>query len=168
MIYDCITIGDCMRDIILFPEEEEMERPLDSRKIRSLPDEKYDEYLVFGLGDKITIAEAEYADGGSAANVAAGLAKMGLKTGLASAFGTDPTSKELESSIKSFGVEASLSKVYRGKKSSFSVVVSYKGERTIFVYHAFGPNDFKFPDVGTTWFYLGPMRKGYEKLFKSD
>jgi len=166
MIYDVITIGDCMRDIFLFPETEEMEKPLNGEKISvKASDEKYDEYLVFGLGDKITIADAAYSEGGTAANVAVGLAKMGLKIGMASAFGNDTTSEELIASIKSHKVDVSYSKIYRGKKSSFSVIVSYKGERTIFVYHGFGPNDFKLPDVGTTWLYLGPMAQGYEKLF---
>lgn len=166
MIYDVITIGDCMKDTFLFPSLTEMEKPIEGEKMDSSGNHaKYEEYLVFGLGDKITIEEADYAVGGTAANVAAGLAKLGFKTGLVSAFGSDTTGEELKKHMESVKVNISFSKVYRGKKSSFSVVVSYKGERTIFVYHAFGPEVFKLPEVGSTWLYLGPMRAGFEKLF---
>jgi ribokinase len=163
MIYDCITIGDCMRDIFVFPALSEMEKPIEGRKISK--DEKYNEYLVFGLGDKITVADAQYSDGGTAANVAVGLTKLGLKTALVSALGGDTVGEELRQSIEDKKVQTSFTKIIRGKKSGFSVIVSYKGERTIFVYHSFGPADFKLPDAGTMWYYLGPMAEGYEKLF---
>jgi len=166
MIYDCIAVGDCMKDIFLFPEIAEMEKPLDGGKVPTgSSDEKYDKYLVFGLGDKITIADAAYSVGGTAANVSVGLSKLGFKTGLVSAFGADSVGEELITAIKNHRVDTSNVKIFRGKKSGFSIIVSYKGERTIFVYHGFAPSDFKLPDVGTQWLYLGPMAKGYEKLF---
>jgi ribokinase len=166
MIYDVITIGDCMKDTFLFPSLEEMEKPIEGEKMQvSGRHEKYDEYLVFGLGDKISIEEADYAVGGTAANVAAGLTKLGFKTGLVSAFGSDETGDEIKKHMDSLGVDTSFSKIYRGKKSSLSVIVSYKGERTIFAYHSFGPNDFKLPQVGSTWLYIGSMRTGYDQLF---
>lgn len=163
MIYDVITIGDCMRDVFVFPAIEEMEEPVSG--VRLGVRTKNEDYLVFGLGEKIDVADAEYSNGGTAANVAAGLSKLGLKTGIVSVLGSDTTGGELKKSIEAAKVSTDFLKVCRGKKSSFSVIISYKGERTIFVYHAFGPSDFKLPEEGALWYYLGPMRDGYEKLF---
>ncbi len=162
-MYDVITIGDCMGDTFLFPALSEMEKPVENDEINVK--ENYEKYLVFGLGDKITIEDAVNAYGGTAYNVAVGLRRLGLKTCLASARGDDLLGAEIEKEIKKEKVDLCI-KVYRGKKSSFSVIVSYKGERTIFVFHGFGPEDLKMPaDFSTGWVYLGPMADGYEKLF---
>lgn len=170
-MYDIITIGDCMRDIFLFPAPDEMEKPVSDEEIKSrehLPAGKadFEEYLVFGLGDKITIDDVEFSIGGTAANVAAGSAKLGLKTGIISAIGGDNAGQEIIDTLKGKKVETGQIKVYKSKKSSFSVIISYKGERTIFVYHAFEPESFFLPkELKTNWLYLGPMAKGYERIF---
>lgn len=163
-MYNIITIGDAMRDIFLFPELEEMEKPVTERQIRAK--ESFDKYLVFGLGDKITIADVEFSIGGTAANVAAGLAKLGKKTAIISAVGSDNIGAEIKSKLSARNISTSLIKTYQNKKTSFSVIVSYKGERTIFVYHAYNPENFHLPDkLSTSWLYLGPMAKGFERLY---
>jgi ribokinase len=171
MTYDIITIGDAMRDIFIFPAVEEMEKPASAEKIKS--DEKpslgeagFEKYLVFGLGDKITISDVEFSIGGTAANVAAGLAKLGFKTAIISAVGSDNAGQDVREKLATNKVSTSFIKVYHNKKTSFSVIVSYKGERTIFVYHAYEPQNFHLPDnLNSQWLYLGPMAKGFESLF---
>lgn len=164
MIYDIITIGDAMEDIFLFPSLDEMEKPRTHRQIKSRED--FDEYLVFGLGDKITISDVEYSIGGTAANVAVGLARLGYKTGIVSAVGGDNTGIDIKNTLSKNDVNISNLKTFQSKKSSFSVIVSYKGERTIFVYHAFEPLNFHLPEhLSTKWFYLGPMAEGFERLY---
>ena len=164
MMYDVVTIGDAMRDIFLFPSLQEMEKPIEGVEISAK--DNFEEFLVFGLGDKITVTDIAFSIGGSANNVAVGLAQIGLKVGICSALGNDSAGKEIEEEISKCGVDTASIKVYHGKHSSFSVIVSYKGERTIFVYHAFGPENFKLPDsVQTQWLYLGPMAEGYDRIF---
>jgi len=164
MKQDVITMGDCMRDTFLFPSIEEMEKPVSHEKIQS--DEKFEEFLVFGLGDKITISEVDFSFGGTAGNVAVGLAKQGYKTSIISAVGSD--GEELIDWLKKKNVSTENLKIYKNEKTSFSMIVSYKGERTIFVYHAFGPDSFRLPEkLNTNWLYLGPMAKGYERIFNS-
>src|SRR3990167_7614775 len=164
MSYDIITIGDAMRDIFIFPELEEMERPKTERQVHAK--ESFDKYLVFGLGDKITIADVEFTIGGTAANVAAGLAKIGLKTAIISAVGSDNAGTDVKEKLIDRKVSTNLIKTYQNKKTSFSVIVSYKGERTIFVYHAYSPENFHLPEkLSTKWIYLGPMAKGFESLY---
>lgn len=168
---DVITIGDAMRDIFLFPSLLEMEKPIEADEIETkenLPvvKEGFKEFLVFGLGDKITVTDTHFSIGGSANNVAMGLARMGLKVGICSATGSDNAGKEIVEEINKNGIDTSQIKTYHGKHSSFSVIVSYKGERTIFVYHAFGPENFKLVDnIETGWLFLGPMADGYERIF---
>ncbi len=164
MSIDVTTIGDAMRDIFIFPSLEEMEKPVTDEKIKS--SQSFDKYLVFGLGDKITVSDVEFSIGGTAANVAAGIAKIGLKSRIISAVGGDNTGTEVVNCLKKAKVDTSTIKVYKNKKSSFSIIVSYKGERTIFVYHAYSPENFSIPpNLQTSWFYLGPMAKGYERIF---
>ncbi len=164
MTYDVVTIGDCMRDIFLFPDVTEMEKPASAEKIRE--NSEFEKYLVFGLGDKVTISDVEFSVGGTAANVASGLAKMGFKSGIISAVGSDHAGIDVREKLQAQKVSTSLVKIYQAKKTSFSVIVSYKSERTIFVYHAYNPENFHLPEnLASSWLYLGPMAKGYERLF---
>ncbi len=166
MSYDVITIGDAMRDIFLFPSLEEMEKPVEGEIIH--PKESFEEFLVFGLGDKITVSDVAFSIGGTANNVAVGLARLGLKVGICTALGDDNAGREIAEQISKKNVDTAYIKTYRGQHSSFSVIVSYKGERTIFVYHAFGPENFSLPEnPQTKWLYLGPMAEGYDRIFDS-
>ena len=164
MNYDIVTIGDAMRDIFIFPAVEEMEKPASAEQIKGK--EAFEKYLVFGLGDKVTITDVEFSIGGTAANVASGLAKLGFKTAVISAVGSDNAGGDVKERLAARKVATSLIKVYQNKKTSFSVIVSYKGERTIFVYHAYEPQNFHMSEnLSTRWLYLGPMAKGFESLF---
>lgn len=171
MSYDIITIGDSMRDIFIFPDLQAMEKPLSDDMIEDAAhlrrgEAGFDKFLVFGLGDKITVSDVDFSIGGTAANVAVGLAKMKFKIGIISAIGDDDNGEEILNELKSEKVGTELIKRYRAKNSSFSVIVSYKGERTIFVYHAFAPENFVIPEkLTTSWVYLGPMAKGHERLY---
>ncbi|MCL5407380.1 MAG: carbohydrate kinase family protein [Patescibacteria group bacterium] len=164
MSYDIITIGDVMRDIFVFPDIDDMEKPVSDEEIES--EEHFEKFLVFGLGDKIEVSDVSFSIGGTAANVAAGLSKSGFKTGLISAVGGDNIGSELVLDLRSKKVGVENLKNYKLRKSSFSVIVSYKGERTIFVYHAFTPEDFILPkEINASWVYLGPMAKGFERVY---
>lgn len=163
-MYDVMTIGDIMRDIFMFPSLEEMEKPISQK--RAGASESFEKYLVFGLGDKISVSDVEFTVGGTAANVAVGLSKLGLKTAICSAIGDDHTGTDVKKSLESANVVTSNIKVHHRKKTSFSVIISFQGERTIFVYHGFAPESFKLPEkLNSEWLYLGPMAKGHERLY---
>lgn len=172
MNHNIITIGDAMRDIFIFPALDDMEKLVNESQVHPtgehLPAGKagFEKYMVFGLGDKITISDAQYSIGGTAANVAVGLKKLGAHSSIIAAIGGDPAGVDVGKILLEAGVSADYIKTYQNKKTSFSVIVSYKGERTIFVYHAFEPQSFTIPsNLSADWLYLGPMAQGFEKLY---
>jgi len=152
-MYDITTIGDAMKDIFVFPSIEEMEKPSEG-------------FLKFGYGEKITISDIHYDVGGAACNVAAGVAKLSLKTSIITTVGKDNEGQEIIIKLKKANVHTSDIKISREKKTSFSVIISYKGERSILVFHSFTPEDFVIPaDLQTKWLYIGPLGEGYHSLY---
>jgi len=155
--YDIATIGDATKDIFVFPSEEEMEKPLtrDGEK-----------FLLLEHGDKITISDIKYCLGGSANNVAIGLAQLGLKSGIVSLVGHDTEGQEIMETLKKAGVNTEYLDVSKEKKTSFSVIIVYQGERTILVFQIFQPVDFHFPkNLETDWLYVGPLGDHYNSLY---
>ncbi len=164
MKYDVITIGDTMKDTFLFPSLQEMYKPIDgvliSERVRN------EKFLVFQLGDKITITETYNSIGGTACNVAVGLSRLKIKTVLISAVGNDSEGQEVIEKLKKDKVNVGYLKIYLSRKTSFSIIVSYKGERTILVRHNFEPNDFIIPaKIESNWLYVGPLGGDYRKLY---
>lgn len=164
MKYDIVTIGDVLRDIFVFPSVDEMEKPINRRFIdRKVQGEKF---LLFEFGDKIAISDIAYSIGGSAGNVAAGLAKMGLKSGVIGKVGRDHEGREVLSTLREAKVNTSLVDIEDEKKTSFSIILSYQGERSILVFHSFGPQDFEIPaNLDTDWVYIGPLGEKYKSLY---
>lgn len=164
MTYDVVTIGDVMKDIFVFPAEDEMEKPIEHEQIRRhVEGEKF---LLFEFGDKITISDIHYDVGGAAGNVAAGLAKLGLKTSIVSCVGQDSEGEEILEKLKKAKVQVDHLEIKRGKKTSFSIIISYRAERSILVFHSFQPDDFTIPkNLETDWVYVGPLGENYRKLY---
>lgn len=160
MKYDVVTIGDAMKDIFVFPALDEM------RGISKKISDKKEEFLVLGYGDKITINHSYESIGGTACNVAVGLKKIGLKTSIISACGKDDFGAEILHTLKNSHVDISNVLVKNNRKSSFSIIISYKGDRSILVYHSFEPKDFEIQkNLETSWLYLGPVGEDYQSLF---
>jgi len=152
-----VTIGDAMKDIFIFPDTTEMEKPISKN---------HEKFLTLGYGEKITVSDSYQDVGGTACNVAVGLAKMGIETALISAVGKDPEGKEIIDRLEKFNVGTDLLKENPKKKTSFSIIISYKGERSILVFHSFVPTDFKIPDdLDADWIYVGPLGENYRHLY---
>lgn len=155
MKYDVVTIGDAMKDIFVFPSLDEMRGIFNKREGT----------LTLEYGGKITITETFEDIGGTACNVAVGLKKLGLKTAIASCVGKDNKGEDIINKLKASKVDVSMVDI-KNKKSSFSVVISYKGDRSILVYHSFESSDFEIPkDLETNWIYIGPTGENYQSYF---
>lgn len=92
--------------------------------------------ICFDYGSKIPVEEQRIYPGGNAANVAVGMAKLGITSRLASAVGDDDAGHRLLSELAQQGVLIDQVHTTPSVPTSSSFIVRYMGERTIFSYHA--------------------------------
>lgn len=151
-MYKLITIGDVVLDTHVLIKD------------ASLEDSGNEAKLCLQYGGKIPIDDSFQSLGGNAANVAVGAIKLGLKTGVVSAIGTDGNAKIILEELKKQKVDADLIFPDNKTKTRYSIVLNYKGERTILSYHQkrkyVWPKD--MPE--TDWFYYTSMSDGFQSL----
>lgn len=153
-MFDVLTIGDAAYDIFIKPDSSNIIK-------------KYDkDYFNFSLGSKVAVDEADFKVGGSAANVAAGLCKLGLSSGICGQLGADDFAKDIEKKLAEEGISVDYLKNKSKNKTNFSVILRGQKDRTILVYHGFDHyGDLPLPKKKVSeWFYLSPLGKGYEDL----
>lgn len=138
-----VCIGDASQDQFFFISEAEISCDIDR------------ENCVLGIryGDKIPVEKIGISVGGNAANVAAGLSRLGNQTALMTAFGDDERGAWIKKKLLEQGVDLQLSKTVPNRESNLSTVIVYKGERTILSYHGKGGDETK-PLVTSEWVYL--------------
>ncbi len=158
---DLICVGDSTYDIFIRPHEAEVLKS--GRSVsHNIP---YEKLLCFSYGDKIAVESVDYSLGGTACNVAAGVAKLGLDTGLCSFCGNDEMGEKIKTLIETENIR--LVNFVTDKKihSTYSFVIRYKNDRTILVYR--DEFDYKKLKVSklkrSKWLYLSSLGKGYEK-----
>ncbi len=136
--YDLVSVGDVATDIIIrLPEGQVGLRKDDGGRFLELP-----------LGVKVAYHdETTVAAGGSAANIAVGLSRLGVRVGLASFLAHDEVGRDLIAALHGEHVDTRLVRVDSPAHTNRNVVLSYRGERTIFVWH----EDFEYH-----WPYLRP------------
>lgn len=164
MLHDITTIGDIVKDTFIFPSLEEMYKPIPGAQVSSK--DKDDRFLVMKLGDKISITDTFNSFGGTACNVAIGLARLKTKTSIISAIGKDDSGGDVITKLKKEKVDTTNVKTYSTRKTSFSIIISYKGERTILVNQSFSPEDLVLPKkLESEWLYIGALGQDYSKLY---
>ncbi len=165
-MYDIITIGDCANDVFLKPHEASVSRsqfcPHAGRKNSCTP------LLCLNFGEKIVVDEVHYDIGGSACNVAVGMSRLGYNSAILGSLGEDLAGERVTSRLKYEGVSQYYLKQYAKSETSFSTIITYKGERTILVYH--GLKDYSklnLPkNIKSKWLYISPLGKNYQNIYK--
>ena len=124
--------------------------------------------LYFHLGEKIAVDKCRLSPGGNAANVAAGLSRLEINTTLFAEIGDDELSDKIINSLKKEKVHTENVSRLKDHTASVSVILSFKGDRTIFSQHIQKPHDFKFDNLSTKWVYLTSIgeewKNAYEKV----
>ena len=121
-------------------------------------------HLDFTFPTKLGIDKVDKLVGGNAGNIAIGTARLGLKSALYAEVGADSQGELIYRSMRENKVSTRYFFRKKGQKTNYSVVLYYKGDRTILVHHE--PRDYKFPRLGKSKFvYLTSMAKGSEKIF---
>lgn len=161
MKFDLITFGACAQDIFLQPHPDSLLVPRGEKSF-SHP------MLCMGYGEKIIVDDVYYDIGGSACNVAVGASRLGLKTAIISARGDDFAGNLVKERLTKENVGQYYLKKIKNIKTSFSVIINYRGERTIFVYH--GLKDYSKLTIPAAlparYLYLGPIGNGYSFAYR--
>lgn len=135
MAFDLISIGDCVVDTFI---------PLEDAKVIS---DDGQEMLAMRYGDKIPVGPATSLVAGNAANNAVGGARLNLKTAIYTHVGDKDEEEYDQRIIAKFKQEKIDTKYINHDKnlpSNHHIVLNFKGERTILIYHQLW--QYKLPD----------------------
>lgn len=150
---DLITIGDSVVDTYAMIDENCPQTHLAQNK----------KLLCLNYGDKISVFEAGVAVGGNAPNVAIGARRLGAKTAVITELGKDLNAEFILKELKKEKVDSSLVRQQKRNKTRYSLVLNYRGERTILGYHS--PRTYSLPSMpGTQWVYYTSLGKDFEKI----
>lgn len=149
-MFDLISIGDTVIDMFIHLIDAEVEIK-NGQKMISMR-----------FGDKIPVGESVTMVAGNAANNAVGGSRLGLKTAIYTNVGNDPDDQRIRSKFKKEGISLKYIVDNDDLPSNHHVVLNFKGERTILIYHQ--PWKFELPDLDKAkWVYLTSMSPSYVK-----
>lgn len=152
---DLIAFEDATSDTFMYIDDATTSCSLDAKKI----------YLQLVYGDKIPVDRYAHEVGGNAANVAAGVASFGYAAAVFGTIGDDSRGREILALLKKRNVVTKYLKPLRGASTNTSVIITYKGERTILTHHPKrSTNNAPLPPA--EWYYLSQAqnRKLYDLM----
>jgi sugar/nucleoside kinase (ribokinase family) len=155
-MYDVITVGDIKLDTFVVLNDASVQCALKMPEC----------LLCMEYGAKIVVDVVASEIAGSAPNVAIGLARMKLKTAVFSNMGIDGTRELAIKKLEEEGVSTKFIHIIKGEQSSYSVVLNFKGEKTLLTSHIRHAYHFPKRLDHAKWVYVGEMGLGYDKLFK--
>jgi len=156
-MFDLVAVGNAVQDVFLKIAEEEAEVHCNINKEECL--------ICFAYADKVPVKELTFSVGGNAANVVAGASRLGLKVSFLATMGDDKTGKEILEEFEKEGVDVSHVEIDKGSRSNYSVIISYKSERTILGYrYERKHGNYEIPE--SRWVYLTSMEKGFEAIYE--
>lgn len=154
-MFDIISIGDPTIDTFLIMHDHDIVlKEMDGQK-----------KAIISWGDKLPVGEYYRTVAGNAANNAVGSARLGLNTAYYCVVAHDSGGREIVHKMEKEGV--SVRYIIKNDKhpTNASTVLSFQGERTIFVYHEH--RHYELPSFAmSSWVYLTSMGVGFEKIYK--
>lgn len=149
-MFDLISIGDSTIDNFVQIHDAEVKCNLDKTKCM----------LCVEYGDKIPVDKLTHLVAGNAANSAVGAARLKLFSSIYTNVGSDSAGEQIIDKLKNEGVNTRYVLVSQGMESNLSTVLTFKGERTIFVYHQRWI--YKLPDLDPArWVYFTSMSSSF-------
>ncbi len=151
---DIISIGDPTIDTFLIMKDHDVELTEIGGKKKA----------VISWGDKLPVGEYYRTVAGNAANNAVGSSRLGLKTGFYCVVAHDTGGREIVHKMEKEKVSTRYIEKNDKHPTNASTVLSFQGERTIFVYHEH--RKYKLPNfVAASWVYLTSMGAGFEAIY---
>lgn len=122
------------------------------------------EALILPFGSKIESEDYILAPGGSGANVAVGLQKLGLETKCITGLSKDELGSYLESQLIGSGVHFDFARY--DSSTSLSIVMRVGPDRTIITTHhdSYEYLRHQLPEIG--WLHLGPLPVAQSKFYQ--
>ena len=140
-MFDLISIGDAVIDTFV---------PLTDAHVHF--DQKLRE-LCLRYGDKIPVGDSTSQVAGNAANSSVGASRLKLKTAAYINVGGDHDGQRIKDHLKDEGVDTRYVVVNKDLPSNHHIVLNYKGERTILIFHQ--PWKYHLPDLDRSkWVYF--------------
>lgn len=152
---DLLSVGDATIDVFLTPTESEELCRIDTKEC----------FVAFKYGGKIPVKNLEFSMGGNAANNSVGATRLGIKTGVVLTIGDDEIGNQIIEKLRGEGVDATYVVQQPSTTSTYSTIINYGGERTIFVYYP--PRSYEFPVQLPTppWVYLTSMGESFRPFY---
>jgi sugar/nucleoside kinase (ribokinase family) len=152
-MFDIISIGDPTIDTFLIIHDIEIVNIKGNKK------------AIISWGDKLPVDKFYRTVAGNAANNAVGSARLGLRAGYYCVVAHDTGGREIVHKMEKEGVSTRFIIKNDKHPTNASTVLSYQGERTIFVYHEH--RKYKLPLLAhSQWVYLTSMGLGFETIYK--
>jgi sugar/nucleoside kinase (ribokinase family) len=156
--YDVISVGDVATDLFIRLPDGQVKRRVDEGGT----------WLEIPLGAKVPYEKSTTVEaGGSAANAAVALARLGLRVALASFLADDEIGRDLLGVLQTERVDTRLVHIDSLAHTNRNFVLSYHGERTVLVWHE--EFDYHWPHLRPSevpsWLYLtslGPYALDYQ------
>lgn len=141
---DVIAIGDITEDIFLQMHDASLQCAIDGHNCMLCLD--YGEKI--GVDSKTIISAV-----GNAANHAIGVARLGCSAGIYTIVGTDDHGRDAKDILEQNKVDTSYLSFDAQHATNLSVVINFRSERTILVYHE--PRTYILPELHeSSWIYL--------------
>jgi len=154
-MFDMISVGDCTLDSLIMIHDAEVNCTLHTDRCM----------FCVNFGDKIPVDKLHRKVAGNAANNAVGETRLGLRTAFYTILGNDGTGEFIQKTLKKEKVNLDYVSLDHRKETNSSFVLNFKGERTIFVYHA--PRIYNLPKLAKSeWMYYTSLGPNHSKLNK--
>lgn len=143
MDFDVLCVGNALIDAFL---------GIHNANIRCVSNQKFQELCV-PLGEKILVDSCLFDLGGGACNISVGVSRLGHKVAIFSEIGNDDFANRIINGLKEESVNTKHLTKTSGN-SSFSMILQFNSERTIFTNQKTREHDFRFEEVSSRYVFL--------------
>lgn len=152
-MFDIVTIGHSTIDYFLKLRDADVHFRDDG-----------DSLLCVDFSDKIPLESFDEAVGGNAANTSMGCSRLGLNASIVSWIGKDLEGEFVLRTLKEEGVDPLWVRISKDDTTDQSVILNFRGERTIFSYHS--PRSLVLPTEApeTKYVYLTSSGDAFKEL----
>lgn len=154
--FDAVCIGSAKIDIFLSVPRNSSHVHLDKKANN----------LSVAYGQKILVERSSIMLGGNACNVSVGLSKLKIKTAIMAEVGKDEFSQKIINNLASENVNSDFLIQSFNNPSSFSVILSFEKDRTIFGEHFTREHDFSFENLSTKSIYLTSLGETWKNAYE--